>query len=172
MSKNKAEINKTIIMMKNATMQELEQVLLQLRNSNTKNIKYRAYCNFKNRGKTMLYKEFSDRNWYYSPSKHAKMICPTQTNDHNRFKIMLFVELWDKNGKEIYEGDIINYTYAISDFETNKKPIKGTKIIISIFDMGMFHECGENLEVEVIGNIYQNPKLLKKVRTPKKSILG
>ena len=71
-----------------------------------------------------------------------------------------FTGLKDKNGKEIYEGDIL--------LPFNRK--KGKEVI---FDEGVF--CIRNYDgynsaslrvvvmdgVEVIGNIYENPELLK-----------
>jgi len=70
----------------------------------------------------------------------------------------------DKNGREIYEGDIVKAEGLIS---IRIRPV--------IFQNGMFcipGECallplseyaGEGNELEVIGNIYENPELLKEV---------
>lgn len=69
-----------------------------------------------------------------------------------------FIELKDKNGKEIYEGDIMktvfgNYCvgYDAAQFEFEN------------FDnYGMYGEFPDFEECEVIGNKYENPELLKK----------
>lgn len=80
-------------------------------------------------------------------------------------ELMQFTGLYDKNGKEIYEGDIIIFDYE-------KEIAKPCKVF--------FHDCqwkcvsadekwGDNLnefipeeELEIIGNIYENPELLEK----------
>ena len=69
------------------------------------------------------------------------------------FILMQFTGLLDKNGKEIYEGDIY-------------LPRDGVKRIIEFKD-GCFAEKNSfptfriELGGEVIGNIYENPELLK-----------
>lgn len=73
----------------------------------------------------------------------------------DKANILQFTGLKDKLGKEIYEGDIIQP-------EDSKKDVV-------IFSDGLFHRKHEttktpirNLgEIEVIGNIYENPELLK-----------
>jgi len=79
-----------------------------------------------------------------------------------QFRIMQFTGLKDKNGKEIYEGDIL----------CNPKQLKGTVVY---YEAGFYLEAkrkdssvwymplntGMLLNKEVIGNIYENPELIK-----------
>jgi uncharacterized phage protein (TIGR01671 family) len=78
--------------------------------------------------------------------------------------LMQFTGLKDKNGKELFEGDIVKV------FVSDIPEISG--IFEVIWDSPMFrlvrelslgkHFLPMNFEMEVIGNIYENPELLKK----------
>lgn len=77
-----------------------------------------------------------------------------------------FTGLLDKNGKEIYEGDVMKGSYTDDDGKT-----QGVTTTIE-FRYGRFeavwgrgsHLCISDLHEtnrEIIGNIYENPELLK-----------
>mgnify|MGYP001575772868 CR=1 FL=1 len=79
-------------------------------------------------------------------------------SDNGIYIFMQFTGLLDKNGKEIYEGDILKYDgetrvviYEAPSFELQLKETRA-------FAWDNWAEFGE-----VIGNIHENPELLKMV---------
>lgn len=69
--------------------------------------------------------------------------------------IMQYTGLKDKNGKEIYEGDIVVVRFQMNDEE----PTYTKHIIDDIRNLPKMF--GSSREPEVIGNIYENPELLE-----------
>lgn len=93
-----------------------------------------------------------------------------------KFELMQFTGLHDRNGEEVYEGDIIKepsletrnipnckypeYFLSKVVFKDSAFKIVSTKSIHPVhFDM--FCKDGVCLNYEVIGNIYENPELLE-----------
>ena len=75
----------------------------------------------------------------------------------NRFKLMQYTGLKDKNGKEIYEGDIVKLTYPVMPEWAEQK-----RVVEWLDNKCKFSICvGDAREVkEIIGNIYENKELL------------
>lgn len=71
--------------------------------------------------------------------------------------LMQFTGLLDKNKKEIYEGDIVEMKgYHFSKFEVKVHLVRFTDT--GFFELWYFDD---DPEIEIIGNIYENPELMK-----------
>lgn len=108
-----------------------------------------------------------------------KMLCGSYENQYNdcRFmpygyglgndslEVMQFTGLVDKDGLEVYEGDIVEYVQEspISDEDLS---IRGVGEVIWNEEMCGFvikymFRLDIYLDLKIIGNIYENPELLK-----------
>jgi hypothetical protein len=82
-----------------------------------------------------------------------------EVSDKDRYEIMQYTGLKDKNGKEIYEGDILYYESC-----DDKKEVMWGPILDHDTKMGYGDGWGlvsTDEDAEIIGNIYENPELLE-----------
>ena len=108
-------------------------------------IKFRAWDKDE---KKMLYSSEKDHTFEYKP-RHGKHF------NHPRIIPMQYTGLKDKNGMEIWEGDVLQregYKY--------KHIVKWYKESAG-FHMAWVHDSlNAGLAIEIIGNIYENPELM------------
>ena len=121
-------------------------------------------------------KRLDNNQWvigYYLPTqygeKHFIYFALEFLNEHTRIEIDpktlgQFTGLKDKNGKEIYEGDVV--------FSESNQYYKQDEIVWDCYEMGW--DIGKkdswklrspmSSKTEIIGNIYENPELITEVK--------
>lgn len=124
-------------------------------------IKFRAWDNV---CKKMEY-EFSKYSWYISHD--GELVeqednwgedCWMHQKNKTDYKLMQYTGLHDKNGIEIYEGDVIRCIWK-DDVSLNEKEwIAECKPIGE--NTFHFYSEFESIDCVIIGNIYENPELL------------
>jgi hypothetical protein len=130
----------------------------RIRRARMREIKFRAWD-----GKKMQYDVFptSDNTvgrWIETGGGVELRFCD---GGGTKVDIMQFTGLKDKNGKEIYEGDVVK-------LDTPQNPYHPTRNKTIIFNLQFAQFCVEPCtsirgwkSVEVIGNIHQHPELIE-----------
>lgn len=117
-------------------------------------------------------REIKFRGWYTNalgnimlePEFHGP-INKIFNDNRNRVVYMQYTGLKDKNGREIYEGDILDSESEGYPFVKNwvgvVKFIDGSFLLENLQGTDGDWLFNESVEREVIGNIYENPELLE-----------
>lgn len=81
-----------------------------------------------------------------------------KTNFPERIEIMQFTGLLDKNGKKIFEGDILldSDYHGVCEFDVNTSCFTINRNKFGTGGLGLL-----NKEMEIIGNIFENTELLE-----------
>ena len=119
----------------------------------SREIKFRVY------DKTKGYYVAIRDNDCFDIRQTARVVVELTSLGH-KFIIEQFTGLLDRNGKEIYEGDIVEYDWYI----VGDKPAYRVNSVVNFDYKGAM--AGNNrlwkcTNVEVIGNIHENPELLE-----------
>jgi uncharacterized phage protein (TIGR01671 family) len=124
-------------------------------------IKFRVWDKLNNK----LYSWRIDVNYYLDGNGQTS----------NDFILSQFTGLFDKNGKEIYEGDIIKWSSWDKDTSFAKETTKKRHIVEWSNDKGCWFiekdvwNLGIYSDIEIIGNIYSTPQLLNNEQPETKS---
>lgn len=112
-------------------------------------------------------REIKFRAWdkHYKRFRDIVLSSPISALNNNeideRFELTQYTGLKDKNGKEIYEGDIVQFT---DNYNTDIPPhigvVKFNNASFYITDGAYSCYRWIDINVEIIGNIYENPELI------------
>jgi len=100
--------------------------------------------------------------WNQNPEIDEPCECEQAVQDHTgqwyrMFVLMQYTGLKDKNGKEIYEGDIVKHC----DYNPTTVEFLDGRFFPLVMCKGNFIQEHKPESFEVIGNIYESPNLLK-----------
>ena len=128
--------------------------------------KYRVWCEFTIDGEKHC-EMAGPENWFLLTQtgnlmSHGPMsFDPNVEKKYDKLVVEFYAGLKDKNGNEIYEGDILYLVYETLELTGKVEQEENGKWIL-YKDKGNFVGVYNNKDrVEIIGNIHENPELRK-----------
>ena len=114
--------------------------------------------------------DIASNKWLYGDLRHHKNdVCifeqgGTKGEQVKRDTVGQFTGLRDINGKDIYEGDILDVNYADEESYLEVRFVRGVFAFLWNGDLDDEFPCNAPTHewAKVIGNIYDDPKLLKR----------
>ena len=114
--------------------------------------------------------DIASNKWLYGDLRHHKDdVCifeqgGTKGEQVKRDTVGQFTGLRDINGKDIYEGDILDVNYADEESYLEVRFVRGVFAFLWNGDLDDEFPCNAPTHewAKVIGNIYDNPELIKR----------
>ena len=116
------------------------------------------------RGKSILTDEWFYGDLVHSADKKRTAILVNDKDSYDECEVVpetigQFTSLYDCDGKEIFEGDILDFNGLIVEVRF----VRGAFALLvnGNLDDELYGDCRTDLFAKVIGNVYENPDIMK-----------
>lgn len=133
----------------------------------SREIKFRAWLKEEKKMVIVETIDFSEKSIQYPEKNEIIDAYLLRTTFLEDIELMQYTDFKDKNSKEIYEGDILRYSFP---YDRRLRHISPVSYLDTQASFGIVDCYGNNIPLydisvnnyfEVIGNIYENEELLK-----------